>query len=181
MTNKELLEKFTVELEKKTVRILPSRSKDVGTIVSMVNSVPDALLKLTEEELNNWIHDGKSLVAITWFGFGKIVGHQGVSVWPNSGYFELRSAVVLPEYRGGGINTRMKLTAIKHIKNNFTDATFVGFTEAASKSRGILERIGFKDLSLDETPEEFFSICPVTCYRKTGRPCGCKVYILNKL
>ena len=60
----------------------------------------------------------------------------------------------------------------------YSGAPIVGFTEAASKSRGILQKLGFNEISLDDTPDEFFSICPASCVRKTGVDCGCKVLVL---
>ncbi|MDP3724202.1 MAG: hypothetical protein Q8R11_01055, partial [bacterium] len=96
-----------------------------------------------------------------------------------SGWFEVRAAVVQQEFRGRGINTQMKTGMIERIRKDYPNAIIIGFTEAASQSRGILRKLGFTYISLDETPLEFFTICPLNCVKKTGVDCGCQVFLLQ--
>lgn len=154
-----------------------ARQEDIPNIIDLVKSVPEALIQVDEKIVGEWINKGYSLVAKSYDG--RVIGHQGAGFWPKSGWIELRSAIVNPEYRGMGINTKMKKMLMGKIISEYPRATIVGFLEKASMSGGIFEKLGFKQISLDETPDEFFSICPDTCVRKTGVDCGCKVFKLT--
>jgi len=160
---------------KKEVAIREATSEDVQDILNLIALSPDALLSVTIAELQSWIDQGMSLVAIS--DEGEIIGHQAASQWPESHWVEMRAAVVKPEFRGQGINTLMKRKMTEIIASLIGNSTLVGFTEAASKSRGILQKQGYGEIALPDTPDEFFSVCPANCYRKTGEDCGCKVYI----
>jgi len=157
------------------IKIRPSESKDVEVILGLIAQAPDALLTVTPAEIQSWIALGHSLVAED--SNGKVLGHQGLGHWQQSNLAELRAAYVDPSARGKGINTLMKKEMIKRAKEMYPDSAIIGFTEAASKSRGILTKLGFIDLSLDAAPQELFSICPANCYKKTGIDCGCKIFI----
>ena len=113
---------------------------------------------------------------------GAVIGYQSIGLWDKLQLLELRSAKVLPEYRGKGLNTVMKKVAISVGMQKFPGWKFIGFTEAESKSRGILHKLGFQEVSLQEAVAQWYelsSICPSACFIKTGHACGCKVYILN--
>lgn len=159
--------------------IVPTQREDIPDVLSLIQSVPDALVSVKEIEIESWIDKGFSLVAKD--KKGSIIGHQSAYVWPESGWVEVRSAIVKPEFRGRGINTEMKKMMIARIRNQNPDAVIIGFTEAASKSRGILQKLGFVDYSLADMPEEFFTICPENCVKKTGVDCGCKVFMLKPI
>lgn len=166
-----------VEQESKTqISIEPTKKEDIPAVLELVKSSPDALLTVDEPEVEAWVDQGHSFVAKTIDG--QVIGHQAAMIWPQSGWVEVRAAVVKPEYRGMGINTEMKKMIVKKLKSDKLEITIVGFTEAASKSRGILQKMGFTEIPLEQTPDEFFSICPATCVKKTGIDCGCKVFIL---
>lgn len=161
-------------------KIILSEQEDIQGIIEMAKQIPEAAETLIgfEKDLPGWISQRHSLVAKT--ENGQIIGHQACDRWPISQWFELRTAMVLPEHRGVGLNTRMKLQMITMIKSIFNDAIFVGFTEPASKSRGILEKNRFTVLPMPEVPEEFFTVCENPgCWKKTGKDCGCRVYILK--
>ena len=161
---------------KSQIAIELTKREEVPAVLELIASSPDALLSVNEHEVEVWINQGYSFVAKTIDG--QIIGHQSAVVWPQSGWVEVRAAVVKPEHRGRGINTEMKKMIVKKLKSDKPEVTIVGFTEAASKSRGILQKMGFKEIPLQETPDEFFSICPANCVKKTGIDCGCKVFIL---
>jgi len=158
------------------INIELTKKEDIPDVLDLIKSSPDALLSVDEREMETWIEQGNSFVAKTVDG--QTIGHQAAVVWPQSGWVEVRAAVVIPEFRGKGINTEMKKKIVQEIKTNNPEITIVGFTEAASKSRGILQKMGFTEISLLETPEEFFSVCPDNCIKKTGVDCGCKVFLL---
>lgn len=167
-----------MEREPKTqINIELTKKEYIPAVLELIGSSPDALLSVDEHEIEGWIDQGYSFVAKTIDG--RIIGHQSAVVWPQSGWVEVRAAVVKPEYRGWGINTEMKKMIVNMIKSDKPGVTIAGFTEAASKSRGILQRMGFTEIPLEQTPDEFFSICPATCVKKTGIDCGCKVFILS--
>lgn len=140
-----------------------------------------ALVPVDQQEIYDLIQGGLSLVAREPMS-GQIVGYQALGIWNEYNLLELRSAKVLPQFRGTGINSAMKQLMIKIGMEQFPDWPFIGFTEAASKSRGILMKFGFIEVALPRVKEEYpalSSICPTTCYVKTGYNCGCKVYLLN--
>lgn len=168
-----------IETKRGAVEIVPSVLSDAENILALIKSAPDALLDVSIKEIKGWIKSDQSMVAKSE---GKIVGHQGMMHWeiPNidAPLVELRSAFVDSNYRGIGINTKMKETMIQKAWKKYPEAVIVGFTEAASKSRGILEKLGFNEIPLNEAKEELFSICPEICFKKTGVDCGCKIYYL---
>lgn len=149
---------------------------DVERIFGLIALAPDALLAVSIGEIQGWIESGHSLVAKN--EAGEVIGHQGLAYWPGCQMTELRAAYVDPAYRGSGVNTLMKKEMIKRSWEKYPNCPIVGFTEAASKSRGILTRLGFEEVPLDQVPDDFFSICPDTCVKKTEVDCGCKVFIL---
>lgn len=160
---------------KKEVAIREATSEDIQDILNLIALSPDALLSVTIAELQSWIDLGMSLVAIN--EDGEIIGHQAAAQWPESHWVEMRAAIVKEDYRGQGINTLMKHKMTEIIAALIGNATLIGFTEKASGSRGILQKQGYDEIPLPDTPEEFFSVCPAYCYRKTGEDCGCAVYI----
>lgn len=152
--------------------------QDAEQIVGLIARVPEALIPVTLEEIIDWIDNGQSMVGKNQQG--EIVAHQGMEYWKDINVVEIRSAFVEPSYRGQGINTQMKLEMIEMAKRQYPDAQIVGFTEAASKSRGVLQKLGFEEVPMDQVPEPMFKPCPDICFKKTGKPCGCKVYVLQE-
>lgn len=150
---------------------------DAEEILELIKKAPDALIDVELDEIKDWIQKGQSLVAKS--PAGHVIGHQGMAYWENSGVVEIRSAYVDPEYRGKGINTKMKRMMIEKAKLLYPGASIIGFTEAASKSRGILTKLGFQEIPLEKAWEELFTICPAICFKKTGQDCGCKIYVLT--
>ncbi len=149
---------------------------DAVAILGLIAQAPDALLTVTALEIQDWIKAGHSLVAKN--SAGKVIGHQGLAFWPESGVTELRSAYVDPNYRRQGTNKSMKIKMMEISQQQYPGVPIIGFTESASKSRGILVDLGFKELPLDQVPDELFSICTAPqCIKKTGKDCGCKVFI----
>lgn len=160
------------------ITITMSSNEDAGSILELIASAPDALIAVTHEEIIEWIAKGQSMVGKT--PEGKIVAHQGMEYWSEIDVVEIRSAFVEPSYRGAGINTKMKTEMIEIAKKHYPGAKIAGFTEAASKSRGVLQKLGFQEVAMEEVPEEMFKPCPELCFKKTGKPCGCVVYFLNE-
>jgi N-acetylglutamate synthase-like GNAT family acetyltransferase len=158
------------------VKIEKSKVEDAASILHLIASAPDALLAVTHEEILGWIAQEQSLVGRN--ENGQIIAHQGMAYWEGCNVVEIRSAYVVPEYRGGGLNTKMKHEMIESAKAKYPSAHISGFTESASKSRGVLQKLGFQEIPLEDVPEEMFTPCPATCFKKTGNPCGCKVYFL---
>lgn len=152
----------------------------VGEISGLLKG-EEALIEINEADITSSIDKKLCLVAIDSIA-NKTIGYQAIGVWEEMKLIELRSAKVNDEYRGQGINTMMKKISIKIAQTQFPGWPLVGFTESASKSRGILTKLGFEELPLERVKEEYnnlSSICPDQCYIKNGHPCGCKVYLLN--
>ncbi|MFA6005407.1 MAG: hypothetical protein WC775_02875 [Patescibacteria group bacterium] len=140
-----------------------------------------ALVPVQGAEIAQTIAAGLNLIAYD-HAAGAVVGYQSIGLWNQLGLLELRSAKVLPNYRGNGLNTVMKQLAISIGMQQFPGRKFLGFTEAESKSRGILSKLGFQEMTMQQVAakwQELSSICPDQCFIKTGHPCGCKVYILD--
>lgn len=154
-----------------------TQESDVQSVVELIQSCPEALLPVAAEQVSEWVSQGHSLVAK--IDSGEVIGHQAVAIWPQSGWYEVRSAIVKPEFRGKGVNTKMKIAMINQVRKVDPLATIVGVTETASQSRGILQKLGFQEIPLNELNSEFFTVCPMTCFRITGVDCGCKAYILG--
>ncbi len=159
------------------IDIKPATLEDAGKILSLIKSAPDALIDVSFEEICGWIQNDQSIVAKN--AFGKVIGHQGMAYWQAANLVELRSAFVDPDARGVGLNTKMKIWMINMATEKFPGAKIIGFTESASKSRGILQKLGFWEFPLNEAPDELFSICPAACFKKTGEECGCKIYVMD--
>lgn len=108
-------------------KIILSEQGDIQGIIAMARKIPEAAETLIgfEKDLPGWISLGHSLVAKTEDGL--IIGHQACDRWPISQWFELRTAMVLPEHRGVGLNTRMKLQMITMIKSDYKNAVFCRF------------------------------------------------------
>ena len=172
-----------MEKERLVYSIRPTRGEDIPTVVELLQSEPDAVIPLTEEQLMERIENGLSFVAINQAG--EIIGHQGAMVWEQSGIPEIGSAVVLEECRGNGISTELKKIVIGKVQELFPDKPIMVFTEAASKSRGIVQKLNFEVVSMDSLPMEIFNACPKSeegCYAKTksnSPDCGCIVFMLK--
>ncbi len=167
-------------------KIRPTTEMDIPSITSFMDRVlhadPKAALAIDPvsiDTLQAWIANGHSIIAT--LPDDGIIGHQAVDLWPESGWYEVRTALVDPIYRGHGINTDMKKFIIKAVYDGDSDATISGFTHPESASRGILTKLNFDELPMDEVPDEFFSLCdPAKCVKATSVDCGCKVYVLKK-
>ena len=92
---------------------------------------------------------------------GEIVGHNSASIWPVSGWVELRAAVVIPEYRGNGINGGLKSAIVDAIKAQYPSATIVALKNKSSSGRHALLDYGFRQILKSEAPKELFAIGPV--------------------
>mgnify|MGYP001589055303 CR=1 FL=1 len=156
------------------IKIRESTNEDIEAILGLIAQAPDALLAVSKAEIQAWIALGHSLVATD--ASGKVIGHQGLGYWESSHLAELRAAYVDPAARGMGLNTTMKLVMMEKARELYPEAALIGFTEPASKSRGILAKLGFLEMPLDTAPDELFSICPNNCFKKTGVNCGCKIF-----
>lgn len=163
-----------ITLQHNEFLIRPSRVSDAQKILEMLEKAPDALLTVSLPQILEWIGNGWSFVATN--EGGEPVAHQGMHYWGDEvGVVEVRSAYVVPEYRKHGLNTKMKELVLQVSGEQHPGSKLIGFTEAASTSRGVLGKLGFEPISMEEVPEELFSICPPDiCDR--GGTCGCIVY-----
>ncbi len=145
------------------VHVAPSTEKDIPKIMEMINTEAKrsgAVLPVFEDEVKAWINQGMSFIAKT--ESGEIVGHHSASpAWPQSGWIELRAAVVLPEYRGNGINAQLKEAIIDAIIAHSPTATIVSVKNKSSNGRQVLGEMGFTKIPQSEAPKELFEIGPV--------------------
>lgn len=144
------------------VCISPSTEKDIPKIMEIINDEAKrsgAVLHVFEDEVKGWIKEGLSFVAKTHSG--EIIGHHAAFAWPESGWVELRAAVVLPEYRGNGVNGKLKDAIIDAILEKNPEATIVSVKNKSSSGRHILGEIGFKQIGQSDAPQELFGIGPI--------------------
>lgn len=144
----------------------------------------EALLPVNTQEIIDGIHDGQSIIAIN-NETGNTIGYQTFSPWPNLQKVELRSAKVVEEMRGKGINSVMKKLIVAIANSKYPEWEVFGDTEALSKSRGILLKLGFTEVPMDTVKEDMYeigSLCPTNgaCFINNGQDCGCKVFTLNQ-
>lgn len=141
-----------------SVSIEIAKPKHIEAIIDLVNAEnrrSEALMKVNEDTVKGWVESRNSVVAVS---NGKVVGHEALNIWPKCGWAELRSAVVLKEFRGQGIAYKMtKLLMDNFLKKN-PNATFVGIKNKTERGNGILLDLGFKEVSLIDIPEELFTI-----------------------
>lgn len=155
--------------------VRPTEAPDIPSVLELVGGEPSALLRVSREELDDWVAAGRSLVAED--PSGAIVAHYGAMEW-SDGRMELRSAVVSPEHRGRGINTHMLEELRERLAVTDPGREVFVVTRPAAKSRGIIEKSGGLEVALAELPDDFFDICPATCWKRTGLDCGCRPYRL---
>lgn len=149
---------------------------DIPAIIGMVSAEAKstgALLPVSSDTLRGWISSGLSYVAKH---SGTVVGHEAAHIWPKSGWIELRSAVVKPEYRGMGIGSRMSAALLEDLRKEHCRSTVVAFTNMAGKGKGILKAHGFREIGREGVPEELFTIGP----KHRGKSeFGYKIFVLT--
>ncbi|MFA5895029.1 MAG: hypothetical protein WC851_04595 [Candidatus Shapirobacteria bacterium] len=175
------------------VNILLASTDDVEAIVGLVLG-QEALVGVGNHDeatktISDFIQLGNGLVAKNTEG--EVVAFQGLGLWSDISKCELRSAITDKKYLGNGINTLMKTLMIRIASEKYPDWQFVGFTEATSKSRGILTKLGFEETPMESVRQNLPSLgegCPPVevlpdnekgCFLRCGGNCGCKVYLLT--
>lgn len=161
----------------KKVSIRKARKAEIPQIVKLVNGESErsgALLKITDATAENWLKNGLSLVAKSQDG---IVGHIACHEWPQSKWIELRSSVVLAEYRGNGISSRLNRRMLREINKKFGRRTLVAFTNRAGSGKGILVAAGFASAEYEDLPKELFTIGP---HYRGKKEYGYKIFVLDK-
>lgn len=143
-----------------TFSISESSEEDADAIAELINSESartGAVLSVTKAEVSAWIRNGLSIVTKSNSG---IIGHLSANLWPESGWIELRSSIVKPEFRGQGVASRMAGRMIDHIKDKFGSSMLVTFNNKAGAGKGILRSIGFEETEYGKIPKELFTIGP---------------------
>ena len=97
----------------------------------------DRPIEQVEKALENNLFDVIALCNDEVIGMGRLVG-DGVMYW------YLQEIIVLPEFQGKGIGTRIVDRLLEYIKDNTTPGTFVsiGLTAATGKDT-FYEKFGF--------------------------------------
>ena len=133
--------------------VVPALTADAKLITNLINDEwkrSGAVLHVSEEEIKTWINHGLCFVAKN--ENGEIVGHQAAAKWPESGWVELRAAVVLPEYRGNGLNTKLKDAIITAINTAYPEATIVSLKNGESHGHNELTQRGFEKIESSQIP-----------------------------
>ncbi len=138
--------------------IAPAKLSDAPKIAKIVNAEAElsgAVIKVTEAEVAGWISSGLSFVAKVGT---EIVGHTAGYIWPKSGIAEHRAVVVLPEYRGNGINAMLTTVFMQRLIEQDPSITIISLKnanahEAAKKA---VVKSGFKPINVDSLPDEIF-------------------------
>ncbi len=150
---------LTPEKRGGTFVIESAKLSDVPQIVKMVNNeakLSGAVIKVTPSEVTGWVESNLSFVAKMGT---EIVGHTAGYVWPGSGLAEHRAVVVLPEYRGNGINASLTAVFMQTLIESNPSITIISLKNAnahESAKSGIIKS-GFRPISVDELPDEIFN------------------------
>ena len=129
--------------------------EDIVNIISEEHWRSNAVMEVGEGTVRKWIKNKNSVVAVAG---GKVVGHEALDVWPKSRWAELRSAVVLEQFRGMGIAYKMTKMLIDDFVKRNPDAIFVAIKNKTERGNGILLDMGFEEIGLNEVPGELFTI-----------------------
>jgi N-acetylglutamate synthase-like GNAT family acetyltransferase len=144
------------------IRFRKTRFTDIPQVQALLRSSPDAVLPVSERELSAWIVKGFSMVGVFTHsrdGAEKVVAHQAVDVWPESGWAEFRSALVHEAYRGLNINFNMKNMMLEMLRSEHPEIPTVAVLKnGVSNGVGILTELGFAKAEQGQVPAEFFSI-----------------------
>ncbi len=135
------------------VSVVPASHADVKKITSLINDEwkrSGAVLHVSEDDIKSWIDHGLCFVAKN--ESGDIVAHQAASKWQESGWVELRAAVVLPQYRGNGLNTKLKDAIIAAINTTYPEATIVSLKNGESRGHNELTQRGFEKIESSQIP-----------------------------
>ncbi len=146
------------ELRTEHTCIAAATAKDIPKIVSMINGEAErshAVLVVTPEEVKSWVDNGLSFVAKTMYG--EIVGHSAAKIWPESGWAEHRAVVVLPEYRGNGINSKLTAAVVQSLNEFYPGITVLSLKNENSGGRGSVEAFGFKKAPTSSVPDEILT------------------------
>ncbi len=140
------------------IKIRLGRNSEIGEIVRLIDrehELSGAVMKVSSDIVRKWIKLKRSVVAVY---DGKIVGHEALDVWPESGWAELRSAVVLEDFRGQGIAYKMTRRLLDDFLSKNHEAIFVAIKNRTERGNKLLLEMGFKEIGLDEVPPELFTI-----------------------
>jgi N-acetylglutamate synthase-like GNAT family acetyltransferase len=135
-----------------------ARKPDIPRIMNLVNIEhlkSDALLEIDIKETSRWIEDGLSIVARL---DEDIIAHQSAQVWPQSGWIEIRAAVVKEEFRNKGIFGKMVRFQVETILDSDPSATICTVKNKKSRGNRVLESIGFREVPPESVPQEIFTI-----------------------
>lgn len=114
----------------------------------------DRPIEQVEKALKNNLFDVTAVYNGEVIGMGRLIG-DGVMYW------YLQEIIVLPEFQGQGIGTRIVNRLLDYIKENTTPGTFtsVGLTAAAGKDT-FYEKFGFsKSLGMTMYIENSINMC----------------------
>lgn len=105
--------------------------------LKVVTGFRDRPIEQVEKALENNLFDVIAVCNDEVIGMGRLVG-DGVMYW------YLQEIIVLPEFQGKGIGTRIVDRLLEYIKDNTTPGTFVsiGLTAATGKDT-FYEKFGF--------------------------------------
>ena len=134
---------------------------DINRIVEFINEEykrSGAVLPVSRDDVAGWVDRNNSIIAVN--GDGVVKAHQAVSLWPISGVFEFRSAVVAPRNRNQGINYWMKRLIIEELVHRSEDSIIqiISLKNKKSGGSGTLKALGFKVIPEHEIPKEMLSI-----------------------
>lgn len=141
-----------------SAHVVAATLDDVPRIVAMINDEAvrsGAVLKVTADEVEEWVNGRRSFIAKNIYG--GIVGHSAAKIWPESGWAEHRAVVVLPEYRGNGINAKLTQAIVQSLEEIRPGITILSLKNGASSGSGTVVAFGFKKIPVSEIPEEILS------------------------
>ncbi len=149
-----------------------AQKDDVDAIVALIQEHGDNnVLAERRETILAVVNAGLMLVCIDG---KKIVGCQGVRLWPQPNALEFGPKVVRRDYRGQTIGTNLSAMILEHCKTSFPNTRLFAF--ASGDSKGIWRRLGLVEAR--DVPSEMFGAC-ATCSKWSREQGVCCALILE--
>jgi len=117
------------------------------------------IAKRNPDYIRKKMSEGKAIIAITKSG-GEFAGFCYIETWGHEKYVANSGLIVAPQYRKGGLATKIKEKAFELSRKKYPDAKLFGLTTSLAVMR-INSDLGYKPVTFSELTddEEFWKGC----------------------
>ncbi len=130
-----------------------SHSEDIVGLVNAESRISGAVLEVTKAEVLDWVSKGNSVIGYS----DRIIAHEAIHVWKNSGWGELRSAVVDEGFRGQGIGSEITRVLVEKYFSENPGGTIVAIKKNTERGVNLLLNLGFRETPIGDLPKELFT------------------------